>query len=61
MFEWIANNAVTIIAIAVILVVVAVALICVIKDLKNKSSGGCTGNCSCCGMKCSYDKKKKKN
>ncbi len=58
MFEWISNNAVTVIAIAVILIVVGFAVFSLMRDRK-RGSGGCTGNCATCGMGCSYGKSKK--
>ena len=57
MFAWIAENAVTLIACAVVLAVLATALISVIRDKKNRK-GGCTGNCATCGMCCSHSEKK---
>ena len=57
MFAWIADNAVTIIAIAVILIVIGLAVFSLVKE-KKRSPGGCTGNCATCGMGCSYGKKK---
>ena len=58
MFAWIAENAVTIAAIAVILAMVAAAVVSLVKEKKRKS-GGCTGNCATCGMGCSCADKKK--
>ena len=58
MFAWIADNAVTVIAIAAILIVVGFAVFFLVKDRK-RGSGGCTGNCATCGMGCSYVKNKK--
>ena len=58
MFAWIAENAVTIIVIAIILVLIGVAVFSLLKDKKNKR-GGCTGNCATCGMSCSYNDNKK--
>ena len=58
MFEWIANNAVTVIAVVVILIVVGFAVFSLARDRK-RGSGGCTGNCATCGMGCSYGKNKK--
>ncbi len=58
MFAWIANNAVTLIAIAVILIIAGFAVFSLVKD-KKRGSGGCTGNCATCGMGCSYSKNKK--
>ena len=52
MFAWIADNAVTIIVIAVILVLIGIAVFSLLRDKKNKK-GGCTGNCASCGMSCS--------
>ena len=59
MFAWIADNAVTIITVAVILVLIGVAVFVILKDKKNKK-GGCTGNCATCGMRCSYAENSKK-
>ena len=56
MFAWIADNAVTIAAVAVVLTVVGVAVFSLVKDKKN-NKGGCTGNCASCGMGCSCGKK----
>ena len=58
MFAWIAENAATIIVIAVIIVLIGVAVFSLLKDKKNKK-GGCTGNCASCGMRCSYKQKTK--
>ena len=58
MFAWIADNAVTVIAIAVILLISGLAVFSLMKD-KKKKSGVCTGNCATCGMGCSYSEKKK--
>ena len=58
MFAWIAENAVTIIVIAIILALIGIAIYSLLKDKKNKK-GGCTGNCAMCGMSCSYNKKAK--
>ena len=58
MFAWIAENAVTIIVITVILVLIGVAVFSLLKDKKN-NKGGCTGNCAACGMRFSYDQKTK--
>ena len=57
MFEWIAENAVTIIVLAIVLVIVGIAVFSLVKQKKNKSCC-CTGDCSTCGMGCSYGKKK---
>ena len=51
MFAWIADNAATVIAAAVLLVSVGVAVFSVLREKKNKK-GGCTGNCASCGMGC---------
>ena len=60
MFAWIANNAVTIVVIAVLSILIGVAVFSIVKDKKNKKkSGGCTGNCATCGRACSYTEKKK--
>ena len=58
MFDWIAQNAATIITVVVLLVVIGIALLSLLKDKKHRS-GGCTGNCATCGMGCSYGKKNK--
>ena len=58
MVAWIADNAVTIIVIAIILDLIGIAVYSLLKDKKNKK-GGCTGNCATCGMRCSYNDKKK--
>ena len=55
MFEWIANNAVTLAVIAVLLVIVGTAVFALIKEKKSKK-GVCSGNCASCGMGCSYKK-----
>ncbi len=57
MFAWIAENAVTLAAIAVVLILVGIAVFALVKDLKNKK-GACTGNCATCGMGCPYRNKK---
>ena len=57
MFVWIANNAVTVVAVAVLLAVIGVAVFSIVRD-KKKNKGGCTGNCATCGMGCSYGTKK---
>ncbi len=53
MFAWIAENALTIAVLSVLLAAVALAVFSLIKDKKNKK-GGCTGNCATCGMGCSH-------
>ncbi len=51
MFEWISQNAVTIVTIAVLLVIAGLAAWSLIRDKKRgKASGGCTGNCATCRM-----------
>ena len=58
MFAWLAENAVTVIVIAVLLAAVGLAVFYLIKEKRKKQkSGGCTGNCATCGMNCSYNKK----
>ena len=56
MFAWLAENAVTVIVVAILLVIIGVAVFSVVKD---KKTGKCTGNCATCGMGCScrYNKK----
>ena len=51
MLAWIAQNAVTIIAIAVILLLIGAAILSLVKN-KKRSPCGCTGNCACCKMGC---------
>ncbi|MBO4769289.1 MAG: FeoB-associated Cys-rich membrane protein [Clostridia bacterium] len=58
MFAWIADNAATIIAIIIVLLLIGIAVLSIIRDKKSKK-GVCTGNCSTCGMSCSYSKKRK--
>ena len=58
MATWIADNEVTIIAIAVLLIIIGIAVFSLVRDKKRKS-GACTGNCATCGMGCSYSEKKK--
>jgi len=48
MFAWIAENAVTIIAVAVVLIICASAVAVLVKD--RKKGGVCTGNCASCRM-----------
>ena len=56
MFAWIAKNAITIAALAVLLAVVAIAVITLIRE-KKRHPNGCTGNCSTCCMGCNSIKK----
>ena len=56
MFQWIGENVVTIVTVAILLAVLGLALYAVIKE-KKKKTGGCTGNCATCGMGCSHGKK----
>lgn len=58
MFEWISQNAVTLIASAAVLAVVALAVFALVRD-KKRGSGGCTGNCASCPMCCCGGKPKK--
>ena len=53
MFSWIADNAATIIAAAVVLILIGVAVFSLVKG-KKKSSGVCTGDCAGCGAGCPY-------
>ncbi len=57
MFEWIANNAVTIITVAVLLVIVGIAVFVLVKD--KKRGGVCTGNCATCRAACSHGNRAK--
>ena len=47
MFTWIAENAVTVVAAAVVAALIGVALFSVVRSKKKK--GGCTGDCVSCG------------
>ena len=58
MLAWIAENAVTLAAMAVVLVLIGAAVVSLVKDKKN-NKGGCTGNCASCGMGCPYKQKTK--
>ena len=60
MFAWIAENALTLAVIAVILAVAGLAVVSLVRD-KKKKKGGCTGNCATCGMGCSCGVSKKEN
>ena len=51
MIAWITGNAVTIIALTVVLLLLGIALASLIKEKKNPSPG-CGGNCATCGMGC---------
>ena len=53
MFAWIAENAVTIVVIAVLLVIVGLAVFYLVKK---KSSCSCFGNCAACKAGCSCNK-----
>ena len=59
MLAWIAENAVTIITIAVVLIVIGAAVFSLVRE-KKKNPGGCTGNCAACKMGCSCGVNKKK-
>ena len=55
MFQWIAENAETIAAAAIVLLAVGIAVFSIARDKrKNKKCGGCTGNCASCGKGCPY-------
>ncbi|MBQ7660860.1 MAG: FeoB-associated Cys-rich membrane protein [Clostridia bacterium] len=58
MFAWIAENALTLIVIFILLALCGLAVYVLIKDKKN-AKGGCTGNCATCGMGCSHSYKTK--
>ena len=57
MFAWIAENAATLIASAVLAAVTGVAVFSLVRD--KKKNKGCTGNCATCGMSCSCNKQAK--
>ena len=56
MFQWIAENALTVIVVAVLLITVGFAVFSLIKDKKNKK-GCCSGNCAACRIGCNNEKK----
>lgn len=56
MLSWLAENAVTIITIGVLLVIFGIAIYSVVKNKKKKSCG-CSCDCATCGMNCCCDKK----
>ncbi len=56
MFVWLADNAVTLITIAVIMALVGIAVFALVKEKKDKT-GSCAENSPKCGMGCSYGKK----
>ena len=53
MFAWIAENALTVAVISVILAAAGLAVFSLVRD-KKKKKGGCTGNCATCAMGCSH-------
>ena len=60
MAEWLASNAVTVIALLVVIIIVSLALWSVFRGRKKKNGAeGCGGKCSSCpyGGGCSFDKK----
>ena len=57
MISWIAENALTVIVIAVVLVMVGIAVFSLIRDKKSQKSC-CTGNCAACRLGCDPAKKK---
>lgn len=57
MFAWIADNAVTIIAVIGVLLAVGLAVFSLVRSKKSHPNG-CTGNCATCGMGCAYGKEK---
>ncbi len=50
-FEWIAQNALTLAAGAAVLAVISGAVISLVRDRKRRG-GGCSGDCASCGMCC---------
>ena len=52
MFAWIAENAATIAAAAIVLFAAGIAVFSIVRE-KKKKCGGCTGNCMSCGKCCS--------
>ena len=58
MFEWIADNAVTLIAAAAVLICAGLAVFSLVKSKKRGGCSSCTGNCAACGMCCSGGRKK---
>ena len=53
MFAWIAENALTVAVISVILAAAGLAVFSLVRG-KKKKKGGCTGNCATCAMGCSH-------
>ncbi|MBR0232243.1 MAG: FeoB-associated Cys-rich membrane protein [Clostridia bacterium] len=59
MFEWIADNAVTLIAAAAVLICAGLAVFSLVKSKKRRGGcSSCTGDCAACGMCCSGGRKK---
>lgn len=60
MFEWIANNAVTIITIFAVTMLVGVAVFTLVREKKSGAGGcsGCSGCCSGCCHACGAAQKK---
>jgi hypothetical protein len=56
MFDFLVNNAGTIIISAALLVILCFAVISIMKD-KKKGKCSCGGNCGSCGMNCACRKK----
>ena len=51
MFEWIAENAATVIAASAVLICAGLAVFSLIKEKKSgKGCSSCGGNCAACGM-----------
>ena len=55
MLAHIADNALTIIVIGIILLLVGIAIFTLVRD-KKKHKDACTGNCASCGVGCPYCK-----
>ena len=58
MFQWIAENALTVIVIAAVLAMAGAAVLSLVKGKKSKKCC-CTGNCATCGMGCQHAVKNK--
>lgn len=51
MLAWLAENAVTVVTVTVLIVITGLAVFSLIREKKNKK-GVCTGNCASCGACC---------
>ncbi len=58
MFAWLAENAVTVITVSVLIIITGLAVFSLIREKKSKK-GACTGNCASCSACCSSKNKVK--